>query len=92
LKITIEKKDFSLAEISNIIERNNGKVLGMFIESINENEQMVVYIKIFSQDIDDIIQSLDKYNYDANIINYQENETNEMYNERLDNLIKFIKT
>lgn len=92
LMITIEKKDFSLSEISNIIERNNGKILGMFIDSINENEQMIVFIKIFTQDIDDIIQSLDKFNYDAQIINYQESETNEMYNQRLENLIKFIKT
>jgi predicted transcriptional regulator len=56
------KKDFSAGEITQIVESNEGKVLGFYISSeISDTTQAT--IKISSEDINEIIQTFRRYNY-----------------------------
>tara|TARA_B100000795_G_C22606891_1_gene363498 strand:- start:100 stop:753 length:654 start_codon:yes stop_codon:yes gene_type:complete len=56
------KKDFSVSEVSQIIESNDNKVLGLYISSeISDKTQAT--IKINSDDINEIIQTFRRYNY-----------------------------
>jgi len=56
------KKDFSSSEVCQIVESNNGKVLGFYISSeISDMTQAT--IKISSEDINEIIQTFRRYNY-----------------------------
>ena len=58
------KKDFSISEISQIIEINGGKVLGLYLSlDISDNSQAT--IKINSEDINEIIQTFRRYNYNV---------------------------
>lgn len=71
--IVIEKltKDFSSSEITQIIESNGGKILGFYISSeTSDNTQVTV--KVSSDDVNEIIQTFRRYNY--NIVSQFEDD------------------
>lgn len=63
--IIVEKDilDYSMSQIVQIVESNNGKVLGSFISSSTSNK-VQVSIKTASGTINDIIQTFRRYNYE----------------------------
>jgi CBS domain-containing protein len=64
-------KDFSTSEVNQIVESNGGKVLGFYISSeISDATQIT--IKISSDDINEIIQTFRRYDY--NIISQHEDD------------------
>ncbi len=57
-----EIRDYSFSEICQIVESNNGKLLGIFISESNATTVKIT-IKFSSQDVNEIIQSFRRYNY-----------------------------
>jgi len=62
--ILLEKeiRDYSFSEISQIVESNNGKILGVFVSEFNSTTVKIT-LKFSSQDVNEIIQSFRRYNY-----------------------------
>ncbi|OGS72161.1 MAG: hypothetical protein A3F91_03160 [Flavobacteria bacterium RIFCSPLOWO2_12_FULL_35_11] len=60
----IEKNvnEYSFSEICQIVESNNGSVLGIFI-SETDPTSVKITLKFFAQDVNEIIQSFRRYNY-----------------------------
>lgn len=60
----IEKNltEYSFSEICQIVESNNGNVLGIFISEADATSVKIT-LKFFAQDVNDIIQSFRRYNY-----------------------------
>jgi len=60
----IEKNvsEYSFSEICQIIESNDGKILGIFI-SETDNATVRITLKFYSQEVNKIIQSFRRYNY-----------------------------
>jgi hypothetical protein len=88
--IIVEKgyTDFSFSEISQIVESNNGKLLGAFI-SKTENDVVQITVKIGNLGLNDIIQTFRRYGY--NIISGHEEDTFiESLKERSDYLNKYL--
>lgn len=54
--------DYSMSQVVQIVESNNGKVLGSFISS-DTNSTVQISIKISSGSINEIIQTFRRYNY-----------------------------
>jgi hypothetical protein len=62
--IVIEKnkKDFSMSEVSQIVESNNANILGLYIS--NQTSDIIqATVKINSEDINEVIQTFRRYNY-----------------------------
>jgi len=55
-------KDYSLSEISQIVEGNNGKLLGAFITD-NENDMVQITLKLSSGNLNEVIQTFRRYSY-----------------------------
>ncbi len=55
-------KDYSLSEISQIVEGNNGKLLGAFITD-NQNDLVQVTLKISAGNLNEVIQTFRRYSY-----------------------------
>ena len=88
--IEINDYDYSLSELSSIIESNDTKILSLYITSIPNSRKIEVTIKVNQINIRPIIKDLERYSY--NIINlYKENqEDNDLIMERYLSLMKFI--
>ena len=79
---------YSMGEITQIIESNNGKILGLFVsEAGSDNTQVTV--KISSGVMNEIIQSFRRYNYDIISQHYEDNYINTL-KERSDYLDKYL--
>ncbi len=89
--IIIVKKaslDYSMSQITQIVESNNGKLLGLFISNF-DNETVEITIKITLGVMNEIIQTFRRYNYE---ILSEHNEDNYINNlkERSDYLDKYL--
>lgn len=55
-------KDYSFSELAQIVESNNGRLLGAFITDM-KNDVVQITLKIVATDLNDIIQTFRRYNY-----------------------------
>lgn len=88
--ILVQKKtlDYSMGEITQIIESNNGKILGLFV-SKSDVEFTEVTIKISLGIMNDIIQSFRRYGYEIISEHFEDNYINTL-KERSDYLDKYL--
>jgi len=80
--------DYSMSQITQIIESNNGKLLGMFISEADV-ESVQVTIKISLGAMNEIIQTFRRYNYEI-ISEHQEDNYINNLKERSDYLDKYL--
>ncbi|WP_395049111.1 CBS domain-containing protein [Flavobacterium sp.] len=88
--IIVKKRalDHSMSEITQIIESNNGKILGLFV-SETDTESIQITIKISLGAINEIIQSFRRYNYEIISEHYEDNYINTL-KDRSDYLDKYL--
>jgi predicted transcriptional regulator len=88
--IVVEKPvlDYSMSQIAQIVESNNGKLLGLFI-SESDVEKVQVTIKISLGAMNDIIQTFRRYNYEILSEHHEDLYINNL-KERSDYLDKYL--
>ena len=64
--------DYSFSEITQIIESNDAKILGLFISKM-ENDVAQITIKIGDSNINNIVQTFRRYSY--NIVSEHQEDT-----------------
>lgn len=90
-KIIVIKKatlDFSISQVSQIVESNNGKIIGLFV-SDSDSSSTQITVKISFGDINEIIQSFRRYNYEILSEHLEDNYINTL-KERSDYLDKYL--
>lgn len=80
--------DYSLSQITQIVESNNGKLLGLFISDSNATHVQIT-IKINMGPINEIIQSFRRYNYDIVSEHFEDNYSQTL-KDNLDYLDKYL--
>lgn len=81
-------KEYSMSQIAQIVETNNGRILGMFISDI-EGDFVQVTVKIALGGLNEIIQTFRRYNYEI-ISEHQEDAYLNNLKERSDYLDKYL--
>jgi len=86
----IEKNltEYSFSEICQIVESNNGNVLGIFITETNSTSVKII-IKFYAEDVNEIIQSFRRYNYQV-LSKHKEDFYLEDLKERSNYLQKYL--
>lgn len=87
--LEVNENDYSLAQIAQIVESNNAKILSSYITSSPESTKMEITLKINVQDLGRIIQTFERYEYSI-IESYQENDDDDDLQNRYDQLMKFL--
>ena len=80
--------DYSMSQVAQIVESNNGKLLGLFVSEAN-TENVQITIKISLGGMNDIIQTFRRYNYEI-ISEHQEDNYINKLKERSDYLDKYL--
>lgn len=85
--LIIEKyeSDYSMSQISQIIESNDGKLLGMYVSDKKDNNIQIT-LKIVSEDINEVMHTFRRYDY--KIISTHEND---VYLEDLKNRSDYLQ-
>lgn len=88
--IVVEKPvaDYSMSQITQIVESNNSKLLGVFVSEANA-EKVQVTVKTTLGGINEIIQSFRRYNYEI-ISEHHEDDYLNTLKERSEYLDKYL--
>ncbi|GGG33707.1 acetoin utilization protein acuB [Bizionia arctica] len=88
--LIVEKSlnDYSFSELSQIVESNDGKLLGAFISKI-ENGLVQVTLKIGNTGLNDIMQTFRRYSYNV-VSGHEEDSYLENLKDRSDYLNKYL--
>jgi CBS domain containing-hemolysin-like protein len=88
--IIVEKNsnEYSMSQITQIVESNNGKLLGLFISEAS-NDKIQITIKITLGSMNEIIQSFRRYNYEIVSEHNEDNYLN-ILKERSEYLDKYL--
>jgi len=87
--ITLQKKDYSLSQICQIIESNNAKIVSLFTNEIADNSLELI-IKLNIEDITSIMQTFERYNYHIETL-YAHTEILDVFlQSRIENLMSYL--
>ncbi|MGV3460069.1 MAG: acetoin utilization protein acuB [Flavobacterium sp.] len=88
--IVVEKgiTDYSMSEVTQIVESNNGRLLGVFVSEISHNTVQIT-TKISLGGMSEILQTFRRYNYEI-ISEHQEDTYLNTLKDRSDYLDKYL--
>lgn len=83
--------DYSMAEISRLIESDDAKILGSYLDLDHHNASLVyLTIKLNKQDLASVIATLERFGYKI-VAKFHEKNNIDRERERLDNLLNYLK-
>ena len=90
--LEINKYDYTLSKIAQIIEGNDAKVLNMFVNSTNDSSMLEVCIKLNTNDLRSILRTFERYEYNVKSWVSDDDSANKLYMERFNLLMKYLNT
>ena len=87
--LEVSKRQYSLAEISQIVESEQGAILSSFITASSDGDHVFVTIKINRQEISGIISALERYEYLVKAT-FTEMEYVDQLKQRYDSLMSYL--
>lgn len=90
LVLELNSIDYSLSEISQIVEYNDSKVLSLYVRQSADSKKMLLTLKIKSDNIISVIESFNRYEYVLKEIYSNENHERDVYEDRLNNLMRYL--
>lgn len=82
--------DYSLAQIAQIVEGNDAKILSMYISSHSASTRIEVTLKINRNDLTSIIQTFNRYNYIIHGTFMDHDDMEGLYENRYESFMKYL--
>ncbi len=92
LVLEVNENDYSLTEISQIIEGNDAKILSLYISSPEDSTKMDVTLKINRTDLTSIISTFERYEYSIKASYMKDDEAEKLYEDRFDMFMRYLNT
>jgi len=90
LVLSMSGIDYSLSELSRLIEENNARILSSSVKQDPSNSSKIkVTIKINREDVSTIVATLERFDYKI-ISRFQESEVTDTDKGRIDELLKYL--
>lgn len=91
LILEMNKNDYSMSEMAQIVEGNGAKILSSYISNHRENKMLKVTLKLNVNDLKPIIQTFERYQYTITA-HYDQSESNNDLHERYNSLMRYLNT
>lgn len=65
LVLKIEKRDYHLTQIAQIVESEDARIMGLYVASAQEKDTICLCLKLNQMDLTRIIKSFDRFNYEV---------------------------
>jgi len=82
--------EYSLSQISQIVESNNARILSLYVRNSEETTMMEVTIKINNTDLTSIIQTFERYNYNIKASFMEDENLDYFYKNRYEQFIRYL--
>ncbi len=90
IEIELHVNDYSLSEIAQIVESNDSKILGLYLNTSKNSNSITLTIKVNSIDITSIIHTFERYNYTIKATYLDNNEIDTMLQNRYESFINYL--
>jgi (p)ppGpp synthase/HD superfamily hydrolase len=87
--LELNDNDYHLSEIAQIVESNNAKILGLYLQSHSESTKLDVTIKVNRENISGILQTFARYDYVVKA-SFQQSEFSDDLRQRFDLFMNYI--
>ena len=87
--LEVNKNDYSLAEISRIVEETNASILSCYIAQQKDSMKLEVTLKLNTTEIKQIVSSFERYDYKV-LGSYQETEYYDDLKDRFNSLMSYL--
>ena len=81
--------DYQLSQIAQIIESNDAKILSLYSENLESNNQLKLTIKISDGKLGAVLQTFSRYDYTVQDV-FSDDEINNQSKQRYDHLMKYL--
>src|SRR5208283_2872741 len=88
--LELNANDYSLSQISQIVESNDAKILSLYIQSLPDSKIMELTLKINRIDLSSIIQTFIRFDYMIKSSYSEYNDLEVLYSNRYDQFMHFI--
>ncbi len=88
--LELNSNDYFLSEVANIIENNNAKILGLYLNHIQDSTKLELTIKVNVVDITSIIQTFNRYDYTIKFSFLEKDLSEDVYKDRYDEFINYM--
>ena len=88
--LDINANDYSVSEISKIVESNEARILSLFVTSPKDTTELELTIKINKTDITSIIRGFERYGYTIKASFQEDDKLKEWYNNRYELFLKYL--
>jgi len=92
IELEMNTLDYSLSEISRIVEGNNARILSLYVATADDAAKLRVTLKINFTDLTSIIETLNRFNYTVVSSHTSNEDLDEFYQERFDVFLKYLNT
>jgi predicted transcriptional regulator len=82
--------NYSLSEISQIVESNDVKILSCFLDRKHGTNNLDVILKLDKDDLSPLIQAFMRYDYNVKAVYMDQSELRDLYKDRFDLFMKFM--
>ena len=89
LELEVNIRDYSLTEISRIVESNDATILSLYTSTHNDSTKREVILKLNKEDLRAIIAAFDRFGYTI-LHYYQKSDFEEDLKDRYDSLIHYL--
>jgi CBS domain-containing protein len=90
LVLEVNNVDYSLAQIAQIVEGNDAKILSTYVSGIQGTTRVEVTLKINREDLSRIVQTFERYNYQINAT-FHQSAYEEDLRGRYDEFMNYIR-
>lgn len=90
LVLELNVNDYSLSQISQIIESNDVKILSFFIDRKPGTSNMDVIFKLDSEELSGVVQALMRYDYNIKAVYQDRSMLTDLYTDRYEQFMKFM--
>ncbi len=87
--LELNTNDYTLTEISHIIESEDSKILSLYVTSHPDSTKMELTIKVNKTDLSRIIASFERFNYNV-MASYHQSNFSEDMNSRFDSFMNYL--
>lgn len=87
--LEVLRHDYSLSEISRIVESEGAIILSSFVRSFDGSNRLEVTIKVNSQSIAATLATFERYNYNVKA-SFNEKQLSDALRERFDSLMNYL--
>jgi acetoin utilization protein AcuB len=90
LVIQTNVNDYSVSQISQIIESNDVKILSFFIDRKPGRSSIDLILKLNTEELSGVVQALMRYDYNVKAIYQDESMLNDLYKDRYEQFMRFM--